>query len=534
MTQQRCGVQNRAVEWSISSARTYADPFNEVELDFIFTQPTGRDWHVPAFWAGGLEWRVRFSPRTPGTWPYRTKCSDHDNTSLHGQEGLLRVEPCDGENRLLTHGPLRVNEKRRFLEHEDGTPFFWLGDTWWMGLCRRLHWPDEFQLLTADRVAKGFTVIQIVAGLYPDMPPYDERGSNEAGFPWESEYARINPAYFDMADLRVQWLVRSGLVPCLVGCWGYYLRWMGVKKLKQHWRYLIARYGAYPVVWCLAGEAVMPYYLSAEKEKDRDLQRKGWTEIAAYVRETDPYHHPVTVHPTDSARNQLEDPGLLDIEMLQTGHSGYASIPTTVSKLTAAVAEQPRMPSLIGEVNYEGILEGSRQEIQRFMFWASILSGAAGHTYGANGLWQLNRPQQPFGPSPHGSSWGNTPWQEAYRLPGSAHLGLAKRLLERYPWWRFEPHQEWVSPSAKPGEYMQPYCAGIPGEVRLVFLPLGRGPTITICHLEPEVAYRAFYFNPCDGSEHPLGAVKPDGNRQWQTPKPPMFQDWLLVIERAR
>ena len=129
-----------------------------------------------------------------------------------------------------------------------------------MGFTRRPIWPDEFQLLAADRVAKGYSVIQIVAGLYPDMPAYDERGFNEAGHPWEPDYARLNPAYFDMADLRVQHLVRSGLVPCIVGCWAYHLPWLGMDKMKLHWRNLVARWGAYPVVWCLAGEGAMPYY----------------------------------------------------------------------------------------------------------------------------------------------------------------------------------------------------------------------------------------------------------------------------------
>jgi len=532
MTQERYALRNHPVEWAYTSTKAYADPFNEVELDVIFTDPEGRQSRVPAFWAGGPEWRVRYAAGLPGVWRYRTECSDRGNAGLHDQEGVLLVRPYDGSNPLLSRGALRVSEDRRYLEHRDGTPFFWLGDTWWMGLCRRLSWPEEFQLLTADRAAKGFTVVQIVAGLYPDMPAFDERGANEAGFPWERGYARINPAYFDMADLRIQWLVRSGLVPCIVGCWGYFLRWMGVEKMKQHWRNLIARYGAYPVVWCLAGEATMPYYLSEEKEKDRLVQRQGWTQLAAYVRAIDPYHHPVTVHPTDSARSQVDDPGLLDIEMLQTGHGGYASIPNTVDKLRTAVAQEPRMPSLVAEVSYEGIQEGSREEIQRFMFWACTLSGAAGHTYGANGLWQLNRPEEPFGPSPHGSSWGDVPWQEAYRLPGSTQVALGKRLLERFAWWRFEPHQEWVSPSAKPGDYVQPYCAGIPGEVRVVFVP-GPRAGVMLRGMEAGVTYRAFYFNPCNGREHALGAVKADERGDWQAPKPPIFQDWILVMERS-
>ena len=208
---------------------------------------------------------------------------------------------------------------RRSFAFADGVPFTWLGDTWWMGFCRRLAWPDDFQRLTADRVAKGFTLIQIVAGLYPDMPALDERGVNEAGLPWAPGFERMNPAYFDMADLRIRWLVRSGLVPCIVGCWGYYLPLLGLDRMKAHWRYLIARWGSYPVVWCLAGEGAMPYYLSTNPEADRQTQIEGWTEIARYVRATDPYRRLITIHPTQVGRDQVSDAAVLAFEMSKEG-----------------------------------------------------------------------------------------------------------------------------------------------------------------------------------------------------------------------
>lgn len=56
------------------------------------------------------------------------------------------------------------------------------------------------------RVAKGFTVVQIDAGLNPDMDWYDERGANEAGFPWDRGFTTLDPAWFDTADLRIQLL----------------------------------------------------------------------------------------------------------------------------------------------------------------------------------------------------------------------------------------------------------------------------------------------------------------------------------------
>ncbi|RPJ50589.1 MAG: DUF4038 domain-containing protein, partial [Chloroflexi bacterium] len=282
-------TQFTLTEWAYRPEQSYPDPFNQIELDVDISGPNGQTWRVPAFWAGGQEWRARFTPPMPGEYSLRSVCSVESDGGLHGVTGRLVAAPAVDPNPLAQRGPLRPSADRRCLEHADGTPFFWLGDTWWMAFCKRLEWPGDFQLLTADRVAKGFSVIQVVAGLYPDMAGFDPRGENEAGFPWEPGYARINPAYFDMADRRIDWLVESGLLPCIVGCWGYYLPLLdpedpALPKMKRHWRYLVARWGAYPVVWCLAGEANMPYYLSKDPAGDRERQRSGWTEMARYVR----------------------------------------------------------------------------------------------------------------------------------------------------------------------------------------------------------------------------------------------------------
>jgi hypothetical protein len=519
-------------EWSYHSGRAYADPFHDIELDVLFTAPGGEELRVPAFWAGEQTWRVRYAPAQVGIHRYRTVCSDADNRDLHGVEGELKVTPYEGDNKLLRRGGLRVSEDRRHLEHADGTPFFWLGDTWWLGLCKRLRWPGGFKELVADRVAKGFSVIQIVAGLYPDMPAFDERGDNEAGWPWEPEFARINPAYFDMADLRMDWLVSQGLVPCLLGSWGYYLPWMGVERFKQHWRYLVARWGAYPVVWCLAGEGVMPWYLSETREQDEQLQREGWTQVGRYLREIDPCHRLVSIHPTRRGREQVDDDAVLDFEMLQTGHGDRTSLPRTVDSVVEAWDQKPTMPVINSEVCYEGILEASREEVQRFMFWVCILSGACGHTYGANGIWQANEEGKPYGPSPHGSSWGDRPWREAYQLPGSGQLGMAKRLLGRYEWWRMEPHPEWVEPHWSEGNYVLPYAAGIPGELRIIFM-FGQRPVPVIKQLEAGARYRAFYWDPSTDREYEAGIAEADADGTWTAPPPQIRRDWLLVLERV-
>ncbi|MDH7568038.1 MAG: hypothetical protein QHJ73_00430, partial [Armatimonadota bacterium] len=141
------------------------------------------------------------------------------------------------------------------------------------------------------------------------------------------------------------------------------------------------------------------------------------------------------------------------------------------------------------------------------------------------------------GPSPHGMAWGNTPWDEAMQLPGSAQIGVGKRLLERYAWWRFEFHPEWIDPHLTPENTWAPCAAGIPGEVRVCYLPLlWYSPMPRVKALEPGVSYRAFLFDPVTGVEHQLGTAAAGSDGDWQIPlsRLPLYQDWVLVLETPK
>lgn len=63
------------------------------------------------------------------------------------------------------HGPLRVSSNQRYLQHRDGTPFLWLGDTAWALFCKLNR--EDVRIDLDDRQGKGFTVIQAVAYWYP-------------------------------------------------------------------------------------------------------------------------------------------------------------------------------------------------------------------------------------------------------------------------------------------------------------------------------------------------------------------------------
>lgn len=520
---------NKMVEITLTATSTYADPFNEVTLDAVFMDPNGRELTVPAFWAGGKVWKVRYASSVLGTHRFRSACSERSDKGLEGITGSVIVKAYRGKNLLLRHGALRIADDNRHFAYTDGKPFFWLGDTWWMGLTKRLNWPGDVKTLTKDRLEKGFNVIQIVAGLYPDMPAFDERGANEEGFPWEQNYSGIRPEYFNAADERMIYLVEQGLVPCVVGGWGYHLPWLGVEKIKQHWRYLIARWGALPVVWCAAGETTMPFYLSKSKESDKELQKNEWTDVIRYMRETDPFHRLITTHPSRTARASVTDPTVLDFDMQQSGHG---SAPSKQSALALeGWHDEPIMPVISGESRYEALAipQPLPAAAARQAFWAhTIHTGFAGHTYGANGIWQVNRREQPYGASPGGNNWGITPWDDAMNLQGSAQLGAARRLIESLSQWhKLEPKPELISSWSGKDVAL---CAVADDQLAVVYL-LSPG-TVKLGWSDAGSKYTGAWFNPVSGKQLENFMLTSDDSGTLTCSTPSEDQDWVLTLKK--
>jgi hypothetical protein len=173
---------NRVAEIRVVSDKPYENSFVDLELDAVVAAPDGTRLQVPAFWAGGDAWVVRYASNVTGTHAWTLECSDTGNPRLHGVKGTIDVVPGRDDNPLFRHGPIRVADDHRHFEHADGTPFFWLADTWWKNLCKRMTW-EGFHELAADRKAKGFTAIQIVCGPYPDEAMLEPR--------WETEHAIV-------------------------------------------------------------------------------------------------------------------------------------------------------------------------------------------------------------------------------------------------------------------------------------------------------------------------------------------------------
>jgi hypothetical protein len=500
---------NTPAEILFHATESYKNPFMDITLDVEFTDPTGVVRRVPAFWAGKNEWRVRYASPITGSHNYRTICNPVDN-GLHGIEGSVEITAYSGDNPLYKHGPINIAKDKRHFQHQDGTPFLWLADTWWKALSKRLTW-EGFQELCEDRRSKGFNTVQIVCGPYPDETPFSEGWDNEGGTMYADEaYTQVNTAYFDYADRRLALLVESGLMPALVGAWGRSdcdaMKIVGVDGLKRHWRYLVARYAASPLILVPGGEVP-----GVAKYGEGD-----WGEVVSYLCEIDPFKRIKTSH--EYACPARDDAPLNDFEFVGGSHFEPMSA-GTLNIFTDRYGEKPTMPLVCGETGYEGHMQRHFADTQRHVFWMYMLNGAAGHTYGSAGLHHMgvegdlglspvwDYAQKRDSPLLNGEgvalcAWDYTTWQEAKDFPGATQVGLGRRLLEAYPWDQFEVHPEWSEEAC--------YSAGIPGELRLIYRPNGQAYDWTpprIRDLEMNVPYRGTYVDPVKGRRFDIGAV---------------------------
>ena len=111
-----------------------------------------------------------------------------------------------------------------------------------------------------------------------------------------------------------------------------------------------------------SGHALLSFPGRGDENKMEEYVAKaryGWSRVTRYLLSIDPYRHPITIHPTDHGHNMVDGQSLLDIDMLQTGHSDIHSFENIVNMVVNSIAGSLRMPVLVGEVCYEGIMGAS-------------------------------------------------------------------------------------------------------------------------------------------------------------------------------
>jgi hypothetical protein len=433
------------------------------------------------------------------------------------------------------------------LHDDNNNAFLWLADTVWFGLTDRISNAD-WKALMHKRTEQGFNVMQVVSGLLPEAAFGEPATLLDGVTSWTLDKEELEKRWWDAADLRIIDAVQAGQMPALVGAWSYYILEFGAERLKKHWSEMIARWSAFPVFWCVAGEVGLMEYkdLFADDMQEKALSiQQMWKPVISHVRNSDPWKRPITVHPCPafnySSTEALQGDESLDFIWLQTGHADVNVVKATLGALNKAQRDS-KLPVINSEVCYEGIAGGSPALLQRYLFWTHLLQGAAGHTYGAQGIWAFHDDET----SP-GAMWGWIPWQEASQLPGANQLGLAAKYLRSIHWNGFTPANDSMKINADLDHPHRPW-AGTTGDNLIAYFPaVSMAPaeigisielaTIVFQKLKKCSTYSMQIINPRDGKIVREEKIDSDIDGEWNfkskniaSPLPTM-EDWIISLK---
>lgn len=282
---------------------------------------------------------------------------------------------------------LKISDNHRYLVTQQNEPFFWLGGTAWE-LIHRLT-KEEIDIYLTDRAKKGFTVIQAVIlaeldGLnIPNAYGHKPLVNNNP--------ETINEEYFKLVDYLVKRAGKLGLYVGLLPTWGdkFNQAWgqgpviFNPQNAEAYTQTLAKRYLSHTnIIWILGGDRV------PETEQQAEVIRA----MAKGIQKVDSIHL-ITYHPS-GAKNAIDhfNEPWLDLDMFQSGHSRTAREYKYVFK---SIKSTPSRPVINGEARYENIPDRFWEQkqhgwmddadVRASAYW-SLLSGAAGYTYGCNDI----------------------------------------------------------------------------------------------------------------------------------------------------
>ena len=117
-----------------------------------------------------------------------------------------------------SNGKLVVSEEGRYLKHENGTPFFWLGETGWL-LPERLN-RDEAEYYLEQCKRRGYNVIQVqTLNNVPSMNIYGQYSMTD-GYNFKNINQKGVYGYWDHMDYIIRTAAKKGLYIGMVCIWG--------------------------------------------------------------------------------------------------------------------------------------------------------------------------------------------------------------------------------------------------------------------------------------------------------------------------
>jgi hypothetical protein len=456
------------------------------------------------------------------------------------------------------HGRLVVSSNGHYLQCEDGTPFFWLGDTGWE-LIHRLRREEAVNYLKT-RKEQGFNVIQTVLvsefdGLtvpnaYGSLPFIDRdptrlKITSGNDTTKESEYD-----YWDHADFIITKAAELGMYIGLLPCWGEYVIPREGRAIfsteTQAYTYgnnLGKRFREQKnIVWILGGDR-----LPDERSNGLNLWRAMAKGIADGTNgtnnlngKTDYSTTLMTYHCYVSSSVWFQKDDWLDFHMWGSYHSDYSIARAYEQAFIDWNMPDPK-PTINAEPAYEehavNWLENNGNftsyDIRQIAYW-SVFAGACGHTYGCNPVWQFyDKGRKPI-------TFVHSYWQQALNDEGASQMKYLKNLIESRPMFERMPDQSILVKGEGSGSN---HCVATRGNSYLfVYLPTGYPVTIQMGNISGD-SIKAWWYNPRNGKAITVGEYRNSGRVEFTPPgisrelewlKTGRGCDWVLVLDDSK
>lgn len=334
------------------------------------------------------------------------------------------------------NGRLKVSDNHRYLIHENGTPFFWLGNTAWLISERLTRDEVEYYLVNEHRAGYNVEQIQVINSI-PTFNIYGQQ-ANDASFDMWKFSKKDQYGYWEHLDFIVDFAASQGIYIAMDCVWGSQITKMDIKKAEKYGQFLGERYKDKPnIIWMIGGDVL------------GDKGTASWDALAKAIRKADP-NHVMTFHPrgrTTSSR-WFADRDWMDFHMFQSGHRRYGQRNGDGDYTIKDNTEEdnwryvdltwngnPQKPVIDGEPSYEDIPQGLHDftaprwmdyDVRRYAYWA-VFAGCFGHTYGHNSIMQFIKPGllASFG--------AEKPWWDAMKDPGYNQMKYLKWLILAFP-----------------------------------------------------------------------------------------------------
>jgi hypothetical protein len=591
------------VEITLEAHRTYENPYTDVQV-WVDLEGPGLTQRVYGFWDGGNTFRVRVVAPTPGTWTWRSGTSRSD-AGMCGERGHLEAvawteaELAENPSR---RGFLRASHNGHALNYADGTPCYLTGDTWWATPTYRYPWDDSapeaapeaepkgaldvrpgmsFQEMVQYRKRQGYNLIAMIAALpawaNDGLPAHiwaDEAAGlgirqawqqagtqsakdmhNEGGRPFlfpgrvpgyeqvVPDFDRINPAYFQAMDRKVDYLTAEGIIPFIEAtrrdistAWHAFYDWP--TSYARYIQYIFSRYHAHNCI--LSPIHYDWHYMS--------IPSRAYNEpiyLAFEQTGPPPFGTLCSANPSGSTLLNFGEAPWLTLH--QSGnwrdHDDHWLL-TEIFNETS-----PPRPALNGEPYYAGWsdykgwpdyegwtdddfvggTEADDAACRSGMYGSFLSGGLAGHIYGAQGIWSGD-----IEPEARITLWDALQWRSGAQME---HLRTFV-LSEGARYQDLAPHVEEVTPNKTAqivGNEGWAYCARTE-ERDLFMLYFERGYAETTASQPrlrgalPEREYQASWFDPRMGTWSDAGHLIADAWRRIQLPRLPSKDDWALKL----